>query len=664
VPVRGRALLFPYHGPDCKPLRNFHAPFVVARLLDASGDETRFLQPRGTQNHVYLDPTRPDWVKLLADPTRQLAITEGPVKAIAAMERGLVCIAISGVWSWRTHINGKSELLPELARIAWSGRTVQLAFDSDVDTNPQVQAALHALARVLTALGAFVVQVCLPSGDGGAKQGLDDYLVGHSATDFEKLDRAPVTLMLNPAAPLDTADVLVGATYMQGEARTLHHREGAFHRWSGTHYAEVPRQTVRDDVYRLLAEARCVTKSGNIVPFNPTARRVDDVLDALRSVVALNVPTVPAWIDGRAAPPAAELFAVRNGLLHVPTRTLHAHSPLFFNTAAADYDYRPDAPPPARFLRFLASVFPDDAAAIATPQEIFDYLFVLGLSLDKIFLIVGPTRCGKGTLARLLQALMGAHNVVWPTLDSLAGRFGKQQLIGKALAIVGDAHQPHRGEEQRLVELLLGISGRDGQSIDRKHLPPVPGPLLVRFVMLGNTVPTFADAGGALAGRFITLAIRESWLGREDPALEPALHAERSAILNWLLAAGPRLARRGRFVQPRSASDEQRLLGRLATPVKAFVTECCTLGKPLAEVLCKDVFAAWCEWCRKERYKAIGSEPSFEQIARSVDGCVSHKITTKKHRVKGEKDGPPRDHYVGIELSDEARRALVRARSE
>ncbi len=62
------------------------------------------------------------------------------------------------------------------------------------------------------------------------------------------------------------------------------------------------------------------TKDGvQEVPFQPTAHKVADVLDALKA--ATHIPatmTSPAWLDGSVA--ADEYVSCTNGLLHIPTR--------------------------------------------------------------------------------------------------------------------------------------------------------------------------------------------------------------------------------------------------------------------------------------------------------------------------------------------------------
>ena len=68
------------------------------------------------------------------------------------------------------------------------------------------------------------------------------------------------------------------------------------------------------------------------------------------------------------------------------------------------FDYDADALEPVRWLEFLDELWPDDADSIAALQEFFGYVISGRLDLQKILLLVGPTRGGKGAIARVLGA--------------------------------------------------------------------------------------------------------------------------------------------------------------------------------------------------------------------------------------------------------------------
>ena len=71
--------------------------------------------------------------------------------------------------------------------------------------------------------------------------------------------------------------------------------------------------------------------------------------------------------------------------------------------------------------------------------EWFGYVISGRTDLHKILLMVGPTRGGKGAIARVLTAMVGRKNFAGPTLNSLSGEFGLAPLIGKPLAVISDA---------------------------------------------------------------------------------------------------------------------------------------------------------------------------------------------------------------------------------
>ena len=53
-------------------------------------------------------------------------------------------------------------------------------------------------------------------------------------------------------------------------------------------------------------------------------------------------------------------------------------------------------------------------------RRMVGYVVCGRLDLHKIFLLVGPTRGGKGVIARVLSEMIGRRNVSGPTLNSLA----------------------------------------------------------------------------------------------------------------------------------------------------------------------------------------------------------------------------------------------------
>jgi putative DNA primase/helicase len=443
-------------------------------------------------------------------------------------------------------------------------------------------------------------------------------------------------LILDPSDPLGSARL-----YHVQESPTLLNHHDIFYEWNGCCYPELELSELRARLYLFLESASKNGKKGT-QPYKPTMVRVANVLDALRAVThLLGSIDPPAWLDHTSWPPARDVIACRNGPLHLPTLTRFQNSPKFFTHNALDFDFDPQASSPANWLRFLHDLWPNDPATIETLQEIFGYCLTVHTHQQKIFAIIGPRRSGKGTIARVLRRLIGRDSTCAPTLAGIATNFGLAPLIGKQVGIISDARIGCRADQHAIVERLLSISGEDVISIDRKYLPAWTGRLRIRFLILSNELPQLTDASGALSGRFIMLALTHSFYGREDIGLIDRLLLELPGILNWSIAGWQRLNARGHFVQPQSAPHLVEQFKDLASPIAAFLRDCCDVGAAYT-VETNQLFEAWCRWCSTQGREHPGNKQAFgRDLHASIPGL---KVTQPR-------DGQDRQRfYQGIRL--------------
>jgi putative DNA primase/helicase len=428
----------------------------------------------------------------------------------------------------------------------------------------------------------------------------------------------PDDLILDPGTPWNSALALIELKHTASGVRTLHHFGGSFYGYTGTHFAEVESDAVRSEVWRFLDSAERESNSGPLVPFTPTTRRVNELIDALKAVAYLPASfAAPAWLEDGPHPPAIECVSCQNGLLHLRSRRLMAHTPRFFTHSALAFAYEPKAPLPTAWLSFLGSVWGNDPDAIGTLQEMFGYFLTWDTSQQKLFLVVGPKRSGKGTIARVLTALLGRNNVAAPTLAGLGTNFGLAPLINRPLAIISDARLGGKADQQFIAERLLSISGEDGLTIDRKYKPAWTGRLPTRFLIMTNELPRLADASGALASRFITLVMTKSFYGQEDLGLESRLIAELPSILNWALDGRHRLMQRGYFVPPASSLEVAQELEDLGSPIGAFLRDHCIIG-PGQSVETATLYGKWQSWCTLQGRAWAGTAQTFGRDLRAA----------------------------------------------
>ncbi|MGX2994517.1 DNA primase family protein [Streptomyces sp. JNUCC 64] len=424
-----------------------------------------------------------------------------------------------------------------------------------------------------------------------------------------------------PTHPMAVARRLL-PDWQTGDGQLLYRRwRASWMRWTGTCWRETDEAQIRAAMYERLEHAvyRAPGKDGETEErdWAPTKQKISNLLDALGSIVLLPTETDdPSWLGDQEAAghDHGPIVACANGLLRIKDRALLPHTPGFFNIVSVPFAYDPDATAPT-WDSFLAQVWPDDPASVTALQEWFGYVISGRTDQQKILLVFGPSRSGKGTVARVLKALVGKENLAGPTLAGLGTNFGLSTLVGKPLAVISDARLSGNDSTQ-IVERLLTISGEDTIDVDRKYREQWTGKLPTRLVILSNELPHFGDASGVIANRFILLNTRLSWLGKEDPTLTDRLTAEMPGILNWALEGLARLRRTGRITEPASTRDAVTTMRDTASPTSAFVRERCTTG-PTHHVPVDTLWAVWREWAEDNNVKP-GTKQVFGRNLLSV----------------------------------------------
>ncbi|MGP1308866.1 MAG: phage/plasmid primase, P4 family [Phycisphaerales bacterium] len=398
------------------------------------------------------------------------------------------------------------------------------------------------------------------------------------------------------------------------ERFTLAHWQDEFYVWERNKFVSIPAAGLHAMALPWLDEAltpvsRSKSRNLTFVRFKANPRAAAEVVQSVASLVHVAETRCPCWLSADAdLPNPAELLVCPSGTLHLPTGEWIEPTPTLFTTTGLDFDFEPKARSPSRWLTFLDELFGGDREAIDLLQQWFGYCLTPDTSLQKMLLIVGPPRSGKGTIARVLQALVGAGNCVAPTVGGLTGSFGLQPLVGKSLAIVSDARFTGHAMTT-LVERLLCVSGEDVITVDRKHLPSLTVRLPTRVMFLTNEIPEVADTSGALASRFEALRLRRSFLGEENLQLASQLLEELPGILNWAIEGWHRLRSRGRLTSPESSVETKTGMAEAGSPVLAFINECCLVGSN-RRVPVDDVFRAWCSWCESNGM-APGTKQNF-----------------------------------------------------
>lgn len=305
------------------------------------------------------------------------------------------------------------------------------------------------------------------------------------------------------------------------------------------------------------------------------------------------------WIEPRPGDPDAVDTAIfRNGLLDVSTGRLLPHDGRFFATGLPRYGWDPVAECPG-WERWLDQTL--ERSFHPTLQEWFGYCLTPDTSAQKFMTLVGVKRSGKSTALDVLSKLVGEQHVAAASMQTLANEFGAQALIGKRLAIVGDARDVHASGRTAAIERLLNITGEDTLSINQKNKDIVSVKLRTRLTMACNDHLSLLDESQALAARMLIVRFDRSFLGREDRGLSRRLEAELPGIANWALEGLARLrANGGRFTVGAHGEEEVRRVALAHAPALRFAEDRLELGGPDDFVLLDEAYDAFSDWAYAE----------------------------------------------------------------
>jgi putative DNA primase/helicase len=290
------------------------------------------------------------------------------------------------------------------------------------------------------------------------------------------------------------------------------------------------------------------------------------------------------------APSRAIPFA--NGLLDLETGALVPIAPGNALTWSLPYDYREGADCP-RIKAWLLEAVGGDQAVRELLRAFLSAAIRGGAHLQRFLHLIGPGGTGKSTLLRLIEALVGARNVVSTDLKELEqNRFEAASLYGKRAALITDSDK-YGGS----VNKLKAITGQDPIRLERKHVQQSGSFIFDGLVFLASNEPlATTDYTSGLERRRVTVAFDRRVSDEEKAAWsaqggeKAVLHAELPGLVNWLLAM--------------PQAEAERIIRNPPTAVTEANLEAMCAGNPAADWLT--------EWC-------IPDPEAWVQIGKCVE---------------------------------------------
>ena len=297
--------------------------------------------------------------------------------------------------------------------------------------------------------------------------------------------------------------------------------------------------------------------------------------------------------------------------------------------------------PPDVFLSFLESCFDGDQALCERFLEILGVLLV-GKRQRSIFVLFGPTSCGKSVILTLLQRMIGLEHVqMFNRLSDLDGDFFLGDLIGKSLLYCSDF--PDKPLNENGVALLKQLSGDPLSRANRKYKDATIMENTCNIVIATNhPIRTKRKDSAFSKARLVVLPFSHS-IPKEDqdPDLVEKLFEERGAIFLMAMESYRSLKARNFCYTECPDFDaetwctEDENSPSMHDGLHMFVKNLCISGPDL-ETLVSDLFSSYTSYCQQSGYLFTKKASSFSrllkqdypdiQLAKTSDGSARKVI--------------------------------------
>jgi putative DNA primase/helicase len=578
-----------------------------------------------------------------------ILVVEGMSDVAAAMDMGLVAIGRPSA----------SAGLKLLKNAPLAGRKIIVVGERDAGAG---EVGMEATFRVLKTISTDVRKVMPPV---DIKDFRKWKLTGITRDQFlQYVDASAEFMMKGDVLESDVASSIakqwIENDRTQEGVPTVRKHKGQWVNFTGTHYANYSEEKLRGDIYEYLEGKLYQQEDSNgnisIKPYKPTRAKINDILDALNQWCPVEQP-VPSWlVEGKHQQPK-DLIVFQNGILDVPAFVegkikLYDPTPSYFTFNALPYKFDEDAKSDL-WTHFLKEVF-HEPEQIDLLAEWMGYVCVPDLTFEKLMWFTGRPRSGKTTILDTIRAMLGPEQCAETSFQSLVGAFGFQPLMGKLVAMIGDAKTPRASESDSALEKILQVTGGDHVTINKKGVSQLASTqLYCRFTFAMNDLPIFTDFSRALEARLNILSFGKSFLGKEDRSLKVRLRREAASgrMTMFALNGLKRLRQNNQFTFPESSKDLTRQYSELSVPTIAFGCECLETESNSEKwtegmwVSKDQVYDVWCAWCKARGQRCGGRE----QFGRWLQAAYP-EIYTARRRIQCERTYG----FAGVRIKESA----------
>lgn len=164
------------------------------------------------------------------------------------------------------------------------------------------------------------------------------------------------------------------------------------------------------------------------------------------------------------------------------------------------------------FAKYFADWFPRDIQTAKVLFRFFGYCCTTSRSYQTFAFFHGPGGAGKGSLAEVIQGIVGYRNSVSFEYKTLDGGFKLAEMHDR-LVIAIDEAEGTEAEHLTRLSLIKKLTGGQRMQIERKYQLPFEDEIVGKCILMANESPTYQDKGGSIQRRILALGFEQSYSG-------------------------------------------------------------------------------------------------------------------------------------------------------
>ena len=310
-------------------------------------------------------------------------------------------------------------------------------------------------------------------------------------------------------------------------------------------------------------------------------------------------------------PPEPDRIHLANGTLLLDGTFIEGRPQIVRNRLPVAY--RPDAPEPVLWLRFLNDLlYPED---IPTLQEFLGYCLIPSNKGQRMMIIKGSGGEGKSQIGAMLGSIFGTNMKDGSIGKISEDRFARADLE-HILLCVDDDMQMDALRKTNYVKSIVTAQGK--MDLERKRTQSYQGWMFVRLLAFSNgDLQALYDRSDGFYRRQLVLATKGKPAGRvDDPDLAEKLKAEAEGIFLWAFAGLRRLvANRFKFTESARIKENREAVKRDNNNIFSFLESDGYIRlKADASISSKDLYSIYRMWCDENNLTPLKSRSFSDAV--------------------------------------------------